>query len=110
MLNVYLPVKDFARSASFFTELSFSFDQQFPGESMKALVINDGGRVVLVAESQFQADITSNIKKDIADTSTSAEAIVQLRVDTRLRVDELVDKALAAGGQVANPPNDRGFL
>jgi predicted lactoylglutathione lyase len=90
--------------------LGFSFDQQFPVENMKALVINDDSRVVLVTESQFKADIETNIKKDFADTTTSAEVIVQLRVDSKQQVDELVDKALAAGGQMANPTNDRGFL
>jgi uncharacterized protein len=110
MLFVYLPVKNLATSTRFFADLGFSFDQQFPVENMKALVINDDSRVVLVAESQFKADIEANIKKDIADTTTSAEAIVQLRVDSRQQVDELVDKALAAGGQMANPTNDRGFL
>ena len=110
MLLVYLPVKDLATSTRFFADLGFSFDQEFPVENMKALVINDASRVVLVGASQFKADIEANIKKDIADAATSGEAIVQLRVDSRQQVDALVDKALAAGGQVANPPNERGFL
>jgi predicted lactoylglutathione lyase len=49
-------------------------------------------------------------RRDVADTATSAEVIVQLRAGTREPVDELVDAAISAGGQVANPPNDQGFL
>jgi predicted lactoylglutathione lyase len=99
-------VSDLAKSAHFFGALGFSFDQRLANENMNALVIGDDGYVVLVAESHFKAVS----KKAIADTTNSAETIVQLRVDSRQQVDELVDKALAAGGQVANAPTDQGFL
>jgi predicted lactoylglutathione lyase len=35
---------------------------------------------------------------------------LQLQVDSRQRVDELVDKAFAAGALPANKPNDQGLL
>ena len=34
VLNVYLPVKDLATATHFFADLGFSFDQQFPDETM----------------------------------------------------------------------------
>ncbi len=36
--------------------------------------------------------------------------ILQLQVESRERVDELVDRALAAGALPLHAPNDRGFL
>ncbi len=48
----------------------------------------------LLSESRFRS-ITG---KDIVDSSRIAEAILQLRVESRERVDELVDNALAADG------------
>jgi predicted lactoylglutathione lyase len=39
----------------------------------------------------------------------SAEAILALSAESREQVDELVHKALAAGGQPANEPMDHGF-
>jgi uncharacterized protein len=73
-LAVNLPVKDLTQSTRFFAELGFAFDQRLANENVNALVINDDTYVLLVAESQFKAAS----KKDIADTTTSAEAIVQL--------------------------------
>lgn len=104
-LIVNLPVQDLAKSTRFFAALGFSFDSRFATEHINALVISDDAYVQLVAASLFKT-IT---KRDLADAS-SAEAILQMRVDSRQRVDELVDKALAAGGQRANKPNDQGFI
>lgn len=36
--------------------------------------------------------------------------ILALEVESRQRVDELAEKALAAGGQPANDINDQGFM
>jgi predicted lactoylglutathione lyase len=95
MLLVYLPVTDLERSTCFFDALGFACDQPFPVANMKALVINDDSRVVLTAQTPATADTTQGI---------------QLRVESRQRVDEMVEHALAAGGTVAHAPNDQGFL
>ncbi|MGI8858385.1 MAG: VOC family protein [Thermomicrobiales bacterium] len=102
-LIVNLPVQDLATATRFFAALGFSFDSRFATEHLNALVISDDGYVNLVAASMFK----TFTKRAIADAS-SAEVALQLRVDSRQRVDELVDKALAAGGQRANEPNDQG--
>lgn len=86
--------------------MGFPSDPRLGNENSEALVISDDIYVLLVAESQFKA-IT---KKEIPDTATTSEAILQLQVDSRKRVDELADKAFAAGALPANEPNDQGFL
>ncbi len=36
--------------------------------------------------------------------------LIAISVDSRAEVDELVDKALAAGGGYRNDPQDHGFM
>ena len=103
---VNLPVKDLRKSIAFFTALGYSFNQQFTDENAGCLVISDDIYAMLLVEPFFK----TFTKKDIADATRSTEAIVALGVENRQRVDELVDKALAAGGSPANDTNDMGFM
>ncbi len=70
------------------------------------LILSDDIYVLLVVEPEFE--IIS--KGKIADTAKHREVVVQLAVDSRERVDELVNRALAAGGRRAHEPNDQGFV
>jgi predicted lactoylglutathione lyase len=103
---VNLPVKDLGKSMDFFTKLGYSFDQQFSDENAGCLVISDDIYAMLLVEPFFK----SFTKKDIVDATTSTEAILCLGVESRQRVDELVDKALAAGGLPSNDTMDQGFM
>lgn len=103
---VNLPVKDLQKSIAFFTELGFSFNPQFTDENAGSLVIDEGIVVMLLAEPFFKTFTT----KEISDASTTTEVLVCIGVESRQEVDEIVDKALAAGGQPANETNDMGFM
>jgi predicted lactoylglutathione lyase len=105
-IAVNLPVRDLAQSAGFFAALGFPSDKQLASENMEAVVVNDDIYVLLVDQSQFKM-IT---KREIPDTAVTSEAIMQLQVESRQRVDELAGKAFAAGALPANEPNDQGFL
>jgi predicted lactoylglutathione lyase len=105
-IAVNLPVKNLAESARFFARLGFPSDRQLANENMEAVVISDDIYVLLVAASQFKA-IT---KKEIPDAATTSEAILQLQVESRQRVDELAGAAFAAGALPANEPNEQRFL
>jgi predicted lactoylglutathione lyase len=105
-ITVNLPVKSLDRSAGFFTKLGFSVNPQLTTDTTAHLVISDEISVMLVTEELFG----TISRRDAADTATSAEVIVQLQLDSRRRVDELVEAAIGAGSHVANPPNDQGFL
>ncbi len=103
---VNLPVKDLGKSIDFFTALGFSFNPQFTDENAGCLVISDVIYAMLLVEPFFK----TFTKKDIADATKTTEAIVALGVESRERVDELVDKALAAGGLPSNDTHDHGFM
>jgi hypothetical protein len=77
------------------SELGFSFSSQFTDENATCMVVSDDIYVMLLVEPFFM----SFTNKDIVDATKSTEVILALEVDSRERVDELVDKALTAGGQ-----------
>ncbi|WP_312108387.1 VOC family protein [Brevibacillus reuszeri] len=103
---VNLPVKDLQASIDFFSKIGFSFNQQFTDDKATCMVISDHIYVMLLVEGFFK----TFTKKDIADASTSTEVIVALSADSREQVDEIVGKALAAGGTASNEPTDHGFM
>lgn len=88
-----LPVKDLDRSVEFFTALGFTFDQNFTDENATCMVISDDAYAMLLVEPFFK----SFIAKDVADATKVAEVITALTAESREQVDELVDKARAAG-------------
>lgn len=106
MIFVNLPVKDLSASTAFFEALGFSKNSQFSDENASSIVISDAIHVMLLTEPFFKGFT----KKDIADSTTSTEAMMALSADSRDAVDELADKALAAGGQPATDPQDHGFM
>jgi predicted lactoylglutathione lyase len=67
------------------------------------MVITDDIYAMLLVEKFFQSFTT----KEIADASKTTEAIIALGVESRERVDELADKALASGGQPVKEPMDQ---
>jgi uncharacterized protein len=110
-LFVNLPVKNLPRSKAFFTDLGFTFFGS--AEDMTSMIISKHTQVMLLAESTFAAYATN----DVADPARSTQVILVLGVENRTRVDELVDKALAAGAtpaaSTAKYPDDihhRGFI
>ena len=105
-IYVNLPVQNVARSRRFFTELGFAFNEQFSNEQAVCMVVGDDSFVMLLVESFFQ----TFTKKPVADASKSTEVLVCLSCDSRSKVDDLVAKAVAAGGTSPNPKQDHGFM
>lgn len=107
MTFVNLPVKDLPKAREFFASIGFSFDEQFSDENASRMLISDAASVMLEAEPFFQEFIAP---LEIADTSRSQEVIVGLSAESRERVDELTEKALAAGAEEVGEPDDQGFM
>lgn len=106
-ITLNLPVKDLAASTAFLTSLGFSVHPLYADAvDMELITLSNEISVMLNSESRFR----SIAKKDVVDTTTTAEVVLQLRVDHRERVDELVDRALAAGGVPIHEPNDQGYV
>jgi predicted lactoylglutathione lyase len=105
-IYVNLPIKNMERSKAFFGALGFSFNPQFTNEQGACMVISEEIFVMLLVEPFFQGFT----KKRIADAKASTEVLVCLSCDSRAEVDDLVKKALAAGGTAPNAPQDHGFM
>ncbi|WP_234734748.1 VOC family protein [Tellurirhabdus bombi] len=103
---VNLPVKNLDQSVAFFTKLGFTFNPQFTDEKATCMVVGDDNYVMLLVEPFFQ----SFTKKELNNTSTTAETIIALTADNRQQVDELADKAIAAGATTYAEPIDQGFM
>lgn len=101
-----LPVADVAKSLAFFKALGFTHNPQFSDDSAACIVINDTMSVMLGTHAKFR-EFTP---KAICDTSQAVEVLISLGCDSRERVDELVAKALAAGGTTYDKPEDFGFM
>ncbi len=106
MIFVNLPVKDLDKSKQFFTELGYTINQQFTDDKASSIVISDTIYLMLLVEPFFK----TFTNKDLADATTSTEAIIALSADSREAVDELVDKAIAAGAGPSKEPMDEGFM
>ncbi|WP_159881477.1 VOC family protein [Paenibacillus puerhi] len=103
---VNLPVKDLNKSVAFFKELGFEFNPQFTDENATCMIIGEHIYAMLLVESFFK----TFTQKEIADTVTTTEVILGLSAESREKVDEFVNKALAAGGKPYNDKIDHGFM
>jgi len=103
---VNFPVRDLNRSIEFFTKLGFTFDPNFTDQNTTCMIVGDNIFVMLLVESFFK----TFTPKALCDTKKNTEVIVCLSLDSRRKVDEMVRKAVAAGGTTPNQAKDHGFM
>jgi predicted lactoylglutathione lyase len=103
---VNMPVKDLKQTMDFFSKVGFEFNAQFTDEKAACMIVSEHIFVMLLVEDFFQ----TFTKKAISDATKSTEVIVAVSAESREKVDEIVNKALAAGGQASNDPIDHGFM
>ncbi|MEV6025180.1 VOC family protein [Streptomyces sp. NPDC052036] len=106
MIFVNLPVVDVEASKKFFIELGYSINPQFTTDDCACVVISDTIIAMLLSKQRY-ADFT---KKEIADATRTSEVLLCLSAESREKVDELVDRALAAGGSAGGETQDHGFM
>ena len=106
MIFVNLPVRDLKKTIEFFTSLGFTFNPRFTDDNATCMIVSDQASVMLLATPFFQ----TFTKNAICDTSTHTEALLAFSCSSREEVDEMVAKAIAAGGKHAMPATDHGFM
>ncbi|MET8449213.1 VOC family protein [Streptomyces sp. NPDC005209] len=106
MIFVNLATNDVEASKKFFTELGYTINPQFSSDENACVVISDTIVAMLLSKSRY-ADFT---KKEIADSTKTSEVLICLSAESREKVDELVDKAIAAGGTATGETQDQGFM
>jgi predicted lactoylglutathione lyase len=103
---VNLPVADLDLSMDFFRQLGFEFNPQYTDATAACMVVSDDIYAMLLTHAKFKEFIPN----EIGDAKTSNEVLVCLSVESREKVDELVRKAVAAGGSTFDAPKDYGFM
>jgi uncharacterized protein len=106
MIFVNLPIKSLKRSVDFYTKLGFSFNPQFSDERTACMIVSDTIFVMLLENSRF-AEFTT---KTIVNAHNQVETLNALMYDSRDRVDELLELALAAGAREPVPAQDHGVM
>jgi uncharacterized protein len=105
-LFVNVPVTDLQRSINFFEALGFTFNQQFTDATATAMLVGEDAYFMLLTREKF----ASFSKRPIGDASKETSAMYSLSANSRAEVDELVAKAIAAGGSYAAEQQDHGFM
>ena len=105
-LFVNLAVRDLKRSMDFFAKLGFAFNPKFTDDNAACMIISDDAFAMLLTEPFFR----TFTRRELCDTSRSTEGLFALSCESRAAVEEMVNKAIAAGGQHAMEPQDHGFM
>jgi uncharacterized protein len=103
---VNLPVRNLKKSMEFFSKLGFKFNAQFTDTTAACMSVSEDIYVMLLTENKFK----TFTPKQICDATKSTEVLVCLSSASRDEVNEMVRKALAAGGTTYNEPQDHGSM
>ncbi|MDX2594934.1 MULTISPECIES: VOC family protein [Streptomyces] len=106
MIFVNLATADVETSKKFFTELGYTINPQFSTDECACVVISDT-IIAMLLSKQHYATFT---RKEIADSTRTSEVLICLSAESREKVDELVEKAVAAGGSAGDKTQDLGFM
>ena len=105
-LFVNVPVADVQRSIVFFEKLGFAFNTQFTDATATCMLVGEDAYFMLLTREKFE----SFVRRPITDAKKETGATFAISAGSREEVDELVKKAVAAGGSHALDPQDHGFM
>ena len=105
---INLPVKDLKKSKEFFKKLGFSFNTQYSNEdeAISLVVGNKNVIVMLFPDATFEGFAGNKI----TDTKQSTEVLLSMDVDSKEEVDEMLRKAVEAGGTSFYEPEEHGGM
>lgn len=103
---VHLSTKDVGKARSFYTSLGFTVNDAFSGENNVCMVVSDTIQIMLSAEAAF----ATFSPRAVCDTSKFLEVLNCLTCSSRGEVDDLVQKAVQAGGSTVEEAEDHGFM
>jgi predicted lactoylglutathione lyase len=103
---INLPTKDVHQARVFYTTLGFTVNEQSSGEMCVCIVISDTINAMFLAQSFF----ATFSPRAICDTSKYLEVLNCLTCSSRAEVDDMIQKAVDAGGSVFEEAEDHGFM
>jgi len=103
---VNLPVKDLQKSIDFFTALGFAFNPDFTDDTATCMIISENIFAMLLTEKRF-SEFTD---RPIANGHETTEVLIAIDQTSKEAVDQMVKKAVAAGGTTYSKPQDHGWM
>lgn len=101
-----LAVKELNKAIKFFNELGFPTNPKFTNEKGACIVIGENINLMILAEEFYQ----TFTDKKICDSYTTSEALISISLGSRKEVDEMIEKAVKAGGTDYKREQDYGWM
>lgn len=105
MIFVNLPVADPQRSREFFTSLGYGFNEEMCNEGALALELGPHHYGMLL-----QTDFFGQFHDAQVAQPGQHEVLTCLSAETRQEVDDLVDRAISAGGRAVRTEEQGDFM
>lgn len=106
LIFVNLPVADLPSTRAFYEAVGARNEPMFTDETAACMVFSETIHVMLLTHDKYQM-FTS---KRIADARETSEVMIAITLDSRAEVDDIAEKAIAAGGREARPAEDHGWM
>lgn len=106
LIFVNLPVADLAAAKAFYEAIGAVNEPRFTDDTAAAMVFSDTIHVMLLTHDKFR----QFTPRRIADARETTEVLIALSADSREEVDDIAEKAIAAGGREARPAEDHGWM
>lgn len=107
MIFINLPATDLPASMRFYEAVGFTNNPQFTNDQAAAMAWSDT-IIVMLLTHDFWKTFTS---KAIPDAHNTAQVLLALSHDSQDSVEDIVGKAVAAGGKAdPTPKQDLGFM
>ncbi|HVI48813.1 MAG TPA: VOC family protein [Chitinophaga sp.] len=103
---VNLPVRDLTRSVEFFTKLNFQFNTQFANDHGACMIVGNDIFVMLITADVFERFT----QKAVCDARRHAEVLVSLSAESPAMIDDMVHRAVLAGGTSSYEPQDHEWM
>ena len=105
---VNMHVKDLDRSKAFFEKLGYRFNPQFTDATAGCLVISDTIYAMLLTTEAMGRFMPKG--KSIADANKTTEVLLALSFESKDAVNDIYNRAIAAGATECRPTEDHGFM
>ena len=105
-ITINIPVRELERAVGFYTQLGFEPHPVFRGPDCQCMMVTDQIRIMVHLDSSLQLFTP----KPISDPSLTTGVVLCLDCNSNAQVDDLVARAIAAGGSVYDAAQDLGFV
>ncbi len=106
LIFVNLPVADLAAARAFYEAIGAVNEPRFTDDTAACMVLSETIHVMLLTHDKFR----QFTPKPVADAHQTSEVLICISADSREAVDDITQKALAAGGREPRAAQDYGFM